>query len=161
MTWTDNNTAVFSQTVGHGVASDTSRSQSSTIAFSLASSPSWLAKIQKDFERIALLRRGWDGFDGVAPRYDTLFYGAELLNRIMSPDCPAPHVALTSAGGLLFHWIKNGFELELIVDEPGNVTMLFGRENDEEMLEQSLAADLRALWNPLESIIDGQKSETN
>jgi hypothetical protein len=91
----------------------------------MPSDPNWLAEVNARLEGLRRLPPDWDGFGGEPPRDDVVRFARELLQSVMTPTTPAPHIAPMSHEGLQLEWHIQDVDLEVEIEEPGMVSVLY------------------------------------
>lgn len=102
----------------------------STVELSVSYDPGWMCQFTDDVSRVALLPSNWDGY-GARPLSEKAAYHAiELLVRLGFGG-PAPRVSCSPNGDLQLAWSSGNTELELEVNEAGDVDVFLVVGEDE------------------------------
>lgn len=107
--------------------------------------PEWVDSARGQLEEIQHLRDGWDGFRAGAIRRDVIHFAETVLNQIMRPLTPAPHIAPMAHSGLMIEWHTYGVDLEIEIEYPGRLWVAFEDSRTKEEDECGLTTDLSKL----------------
>jgi hypothetical protein len=102
---------------------------------------------------------GWNSYGAPSLRSDTKEFALSVLNSIMKPRTPPPHVAPSSVGGLHVEWHEKGIDLELHIIAPYDCDVWFSdsRNPDAPPLSGKIAtADFTVLTEPIDSLTSRQ-----
>lgn len=94
------------------------RSRSRVIAHN--QSP-WMKHLKERFDDITSLDTGWDGYEGKSVSFGHAIFAANLIERLYSPDVPAPQIVPGNDGTLQIEWHRRGLSVELDVLNPYQV----------------------------------------
>jgi hypothetical protein len=89
------------------------------------SESAWVESTQRQLEEIQVLQDGWDGYCAGPIRRDVICFAEAVLNRIMKPLTPLPHIAPMAHSGLMIEWHTNGLDLEVEIEHPGRLWVSF------------------------------------
>ena len=87
--------------------------------------PIWKISVEKQFRKIATLKENWDGFQAGPIRSDVLSYVKLLLNEVMEPLTPPPHISPMSHEGIMLEWHNQFADLEIEIEIPGKAWVEF------------------------------------
>tara|TARA_Y100000815_G_C13285925_1_gene478780 strand:- start:48 stop:548 length:501 start_codon:yes stop_codon:yes gene_type:complete len=73
----------------------------------------WMRLLSDRFNEISSLPTGWDGYGGVAVKFNTAQFAAQVIERLYMPDLVAPSIVPGSDGSMQAEWHLNGFDVEL------------------------------------------------
>lgn len=114
--------------------------------------PVWHHSVAQQLEDILALGDGWDGFRAGPIRRDVITFSLQVLEDIMRPNTPAPHMTPMSHEGLMLEWHENGIDLEIEVERPGDLWVSFEDAVEGIEEEKPLKSDLRMLAVPIEKL---------
>lgn len=112
----------------------------------------WVESTQRQLEEVQKLNDGWDGYRAGPIRRDVICFAEAVLNQIMRPQTPAPHIAPMASSGLMMEWHTNGIDLEIEIEEPGSLWASFEDDETKQEKEHSLASNLAVLQTLLDTI---------
>src|SRR5215813_1412796 len=110
-------------------------------------------ELQIKLEKFTQYPVGWDSYGAPPLRSDTKDFALSVLNVIMQPRTPLPHVAPSSVGGLHVEWHERGIDLELHIIAPYDCDVWFSdsRNPDALPVEDKIAnADFAVLTEPID-----------
>jgi hypothetical protein len=102
--------------------------------------PEWLDAFAERVIEIEALPQDWDSY-GALPVHRTALHAlTRVLRKVANYASTAPTVAPTSSGGIRCEWANNDYELSLIAEPSGAVTVYFanlalGAETEQELTE--------------------------
>src|SRR5262245_46683650 len=108
----------------HVVPASDGESSASTGTSSIASfnlrrgKPAWQEEIVDLLCRFLQLPEDWDTYGGRPLRHDTAMFTLQVLNNIMTPATPVPHIVPIANGGVQVEWHQNSLDIELYVAAP-------------------------------------------
>jgi hypothetical protein len=115
---------------------------------------SWPDSMGDRLAQLLKLPPGWDGHSARPISRTIADYACSLLPRLVRPGIPPPFIAPLASGGLQLEWHRNGWDLEIEIEAPGQL-YAYGRElASNQDWEIDLTDDLRELRPKLESIAD-------
>lgn len=114
--------------------------------------PVWHRSVLQQVQEILALRDGWDGFNAGPIKNDVIEFSVRVLEDIMRPNTPAPHMTPMSHEGLMLEWHENGIDLEIEVERPGDLWVSFEDTVERIEEEKPLKSDLRTLAGPIEKL---------
>lgn len=82
----------------------------------------WSKVLENRFNELTSLRPGWDGYTGRPVSFACARFAADLLQRLYEPDLPPPSLVPGSDGTVQIEWHLNGFDIEVDVLAPYNVS---------------------------------------
>jgi hypothetical protein len=115
---------------------------------------SWHQEIVDTLCRYLTLPAGWDSYNGKPLRHDTGMFALQVLNAVLGPSIPAPHIVPGSDGGVQIEWHQNQLDIELYIAAPYDCELMVHDLNTGETKEYSLTSDFRALSFALRDLID-------
>jgi hypothetical protein len=150
-------------------AANTSGGRSRTIGFLLSSNassilvekPDWENEVTGNLRFLLELKEGWDGFDAKPLDLDSALFGLKLLNFVLPAAARAPRLSPTNYGGLQFEWFSKSHELEIEIEAPYRVRVLFVDNTADEALEKSFDYEYGELRDLLEKALNREESKTN
>lgn len=86
---------------------------------------SWTVQLQGRLNELTSLKKGWDGYDGIAVKSSTAQFASEILNTIGHLNLDAPSLVPGSDGSLQIEWHIKGFDLEIDIGAPTHAEVLF------------------------------------
>jgi len=95
---------------------------------------------------------GWNSYGAPPLRPDTKDFALSVLNSIMKPRTPLPHVAPSSVGGLHVEWHEKGVDLEVHIIAPYDCGVWFCDSQDPSapsISDKISTADLGVLTEPI------------
>ncbi len=106
----------------------------------------WFSDLLRRLAQLAVLKDGWDGHGGSAPRRDVIVYVEQLLSAALSARDPQPDLMALPNGGVLISWDQDDKGLEVFVDAPGRVTACFeDQRSGEDPEEWDVSADFTSI----------------
>ncbi|MFZ1416630.1 MAG: hypothetical protein WAS73_18950 [Defluviicoccus sp.] len=112
----------------------------------------WVESTQRQLEEIQALQDGWDGYRAGPIRRDVIHFAEAVLNQIMKPLTPAPHIAPMAHSGLMIEWHTNGVDLEIEIEHPGRLWVSFEDSRTQQENECGLTTDLSKLQGWVDEI---------
>jgi hypothetical protein len=109
-----------------------------------ANSP-WIAELNERFNELVSLPYGWDGYSGVPVKFDCATFAANLLERLYFDAVPAPQLVPGSDGSVQIEWHLNGYDIELDVYGPYEVSAVRRKVSTNEVQEIELQTDFTDL----------------
>ena len=80
--------------------------------------PRWAGAVVPTVCQLVDLPAGWDTYGGQPLKLETGMFALKILNGIMSPRLPVPHVVPIGSGGVQFEWHLPNYDLEIYVAAP-------------------------------------------
>jgi hypothetical protein len=119
----------------------------------------WHKQVGDRFEQLIKLENGWDGYGGVAVRFDNACFAIEVLKVVCSLSVPSPQIVPGAAGDLQIEWHTDGADIELHVISPYNVhawraTGATGSDGEEERLTN----DFRIVTQWINEMMESQSA---
>ena len=111
--------------------------------------PEWQKPFAAQLEEISALGEGWDGFKAGPIRRDVIKFAMHILNEIMRPTAPPPHVTPMSHEGLMLEWHQNDIDLEIEIARPGKIWVSFQDAREDIEKENAISSDLQMLIAPI------------
>lgn len=102
----------------------------------------WLPEAREAISRIERLPDGWDsyGSNGVQPL--AVKNAIRFLFEAPSRLVPAPHIAATPGGGIGFHWLISGRDLEIEFTPTGTIEFLKSYPGTDREPEEGVMQDV-------------------
>ncbi len=155
-------TSVFSETPSSlSNASFNMRSLNIPNARLIISEPNydWKSNSISRLEKLIRLSLGWDGYNGQPVSLENAYFALNLLQKIYSPDVPAPQIVPGVSGDLQIEWHTHSVEIELHILAPYKVrAWILDAKSSPEGIEFDLTMDFtevaRAIKNLKERSID-------
>lgn len=82
---------------------------------------SWMPEICQTLNRLCGLKDGWDGYKGVAVKFDCAMFAVQLLSTICDSSIDMPSIVPGSDGTLQVEWHYNQFDIEVDILAPYEV----------------------------------------
>jgi hypothetical protein len=112
--------------------------------------PNWFGKTVASLDELSRLPANWDSY-GAAPVFQPAIRSAvSLLASVARQDTPAPAVVPTNRGAVLLEWHTRGIDLEVEIQGPNRMHVLFEDSHDRTQWEGDVGAD----WTRLTECID-------
>lgn len=124
-----------------------SRNVNSVAASLLIDRPDWELETSKRLSLLLGLAEGWDGFNALPLDIASAMFGLKLLNHLLPSEAQAPLLSPTNYGGLQFEWYVGERELEIEIEAPYQVKVLFKDNETGEELEQAFDYEYGELRN--------------
>ena len=105
----------------------------------------WMSELQKDFDDLSQLPRGWDGYDGRPVSFNCALFAANLIERLYVEGVPAPQIVPGSDGTIQIEWHENQFDVEILVLGPYEVFAVRRNIGTGEITEMELQTDFNLL----------------
>lgn len=115
---------------------------------------SWQDEMVSTLCRFIDLPEGWDSYAGKPLRHDTGMFALQLMNGMMGPSIPSPHLVPISDGGVQIEWHQNGFDIELYVAAPYDCELMVHDHNSGETKCYQLKSDFDPLKRAIRDLID-------
>lgn len=112
----------------------------------------WEWSVRSQLKRLSKLEKGWDGYGAGRIRTDVIFFAADLLDRAMMENTPAPHITPMSHEGVMLEWHESGIDLEIEVEAPGDVWVTYTDAAQGIDEEWPLKANFDSLSQPIYSL---------
>jgi hypothetical protein len=111
----------------------------------------WQVEVTSQLTKYVQMKRGWDGYNTPAPTMDAAFFALVVLNQVMRPRTPIPHVVPSSVGGVQLEWHENQVDLELHITGPYECEMWFQDRTSEgnPPISIDLSDDFGPLLDPI------------
>lgn len=100
------------------------RDREPAVSLIFASRP-WLESVERQIAELRRLPFGWDAFGAGPLRHDVLWFALSLLDTVMSDDTPPPHVTPMSHEGIMLEWHRNGIDIEIEIERPGEAHVAY------------------------------------
>ncbi|HXE71465.1 MAG TPA: hypothetical protein VNO81_02300 [Candidatus Nitrosotenuis sp.] len=94
--------------------------------------PEWVQSCLQRIRGFLDHEEGWDSYDGRPLTKEALRKGLAVLAFIEAYGLPAPFVAPTSSGGILFEWQREDIDAQLEVGPGGEVSLYLLRPDGSE-----------------------------
>ena len=114
--------------------------------------PKWREGVKRQLEEVLALDEGWDSYAAGPVRRDVVNFAAQVIQQIMHPTTPSPHVTPMSHEGLMLEWHEHGIELEIEIETPGHLWVSFEDAVEQIEEEYPLRSDLRRLDTPIDKL---------
>jgi hypothetical protein len=118
--------------------------------------PSWLYTILGTIQRLSGLPENWDSYGGRPLTFEAAFRALELLARYLPSNSVPPSVVPGSDGGVQLEWHRRAGDLEIALDQAGEISASFASgasDTEWEMSSQAISTD--ALRGAIE-LVSGQ-----
>jgi hypothetical protein len=79
---------------------------------------SWHQDIVDTLCRYLALPPNWDSYGGKPLRHDAGMFTLQVLNSVLGPSIPAPHIVPIPDGGVQVEWHQNQLDIELYIAAP-------------------------------------------
>jgi hypothetical protein len=106
---------------------------------------SWSSALSRRFDELVSLPKGWDCYSGIAVTFTTAKFAADLLERLFVDGVPEPQLVPGSDGSVQIEWHVNGFDVELDVLAPYEVSAIRRNITTNVVEELELQTDFTAL----------------
>jgi hypothetical protein len=91
------------------------------------------------------LPKGWDGYSGIPVTFTCAVFAASLLERLYVDGVPVPQLVPGSDGSIQIEWHVNGYDVELDVLAPYEVSAVRRSLATNDVDEVELQTDFTAL----------------
>ena len=82
----------------------------------------WREPVMKRLdELVTTLRPGWDGYNGIAVKFENAYFAMEMLDSCCRGNAPTPQIVPGTSGDLQIEWHLEKGDIELHVLAPNNV----------------------------------------
>ena len=81
----------------------------------------WVKELEKRFNVLTSLRKGWDGYVGLPVSFTCAQFAANVIERLYTDALPPPQLVPMSDGTLRLEWHMNQYDLEIEVLAPYEV----------------------------------------
>jgi len=98
-------------------------------------SPEWLPQTEEAIRELATLPPNWNSYGARAVQSLVVPSAIELLRDIVRSDTPRPSVGPTARGGVQLEWHTCGIDLEIELDLPNGIHVLYEDSAGEEEWE--------------------------
>lgn len=142
----------------------TLRVQSERVRVSSPNS-SWANELERRFNELTSLRKGWDGYAGLPVSFSCANFAVNIIERLYTPSLPAPQLVPMPDGSVRLEWHVNQYDLEIDVLAPYEViafrsNLVTDREEEIEIDTDftelaTWLADLAAKRSPSGSHLEG------
>ena len=122
--------------------------------------PTWFEFTRTQLENVQALEHNWDGYKAGPIRRDVISYALAMLNEVMKPRTPAPHIAPMSHEGVMIEWHTKGIDLEIEIERPGRLWVSFEDTRTEKEYEGHLTSNLSKLQNLIDELTSRDVSST-
>lgn len=127
-------------TLANEIARRARREQISRERDSRGSTPQGLLLAITRMIELLELPPGWNSYSAKPIKKENVNFAIDLLNRLMRPETPAPHVIPTARGGVQLEWHQGGIDIEITISSPDNASFV--------------AEDRTGKQNPAEGALD-------
>jgi hypothetical protein len=134
------------------VARPIPRDQQPAVSLVFTSKPPWLESVESQIAELRRLSFGWDAFGAGPLRYDVLWFALSLLETVMSDDTPPPHVTPMSHEGIMLEWHRNGIDVEIEVERPGEAHVTYEDMATGASRSWTVRTNMASLVGPIERI---------
>ena len=83
--------------------------------------------IKSQFERIAALKSGWDGYRGEPIKPEIINLAQATLEKLMYDGIPVPSIVAGSNGGVQIEWHTHDYDVEIEIVPPDDI-LVFVRD---------------------------------
>jgi hypothetical protein len=101
------------------------RDSSAAVDSAAADGPPWLASVQQTLRTVAALSPDWNGTRAEPTRSEVLASAEELLRTWTPHNLPEPNLLPLPSGGLGIEWHAGGIDLEIAIEGPDLLDVLF------------------------------------
>ena len=115
---------------------------------------SWQNDMVSTLCRFIELSDGWDSYGGKPLRHDTGMFALQLMNGMMGPSIPSPHLVPVSDDGLQIEWHQNGFDIELYIASPYECELMVHDHASAETKTYRLTSDFSPLKDALRRLVN-------
>ncbi len=96
---------------------------------------SWAKDLEKKFNVLTSLRKGWDGYVGLPVSFSCANFAVNIIERLYTPSLPPPQLVPMPDGTIRLEWHMNQYDLEIDVLAPYEViafrsNLVTGREEE-------------------------------
>jgi hypothetical protein len=105
----------------------------------------WTTQLEKRFDELTALPRGWDGYAGRPVSFWCAHFAANLMERLFVDGVPAPQLVPGGDGTLQLEWHRNQFDVEIDVLAPCDVLAVRRNHVTGQVEELELQTDFTAL----------------
>jgi hypothetical protein len=120
----------------------------------LKRSKSWQSEILDTVCRYLRLPQGWDGYSGKPLRHETGMFALEVLNGMLGPSIPNPHIVPVGDGGVQIEWHENQFDIELYIAAPYDCELTVHDVCSGETQVTPLTSDFGPLATAVKNLVD-------
>jgi hypothetical protein len=106
----------------------------------------WQQTVLHEVCGILDLKDGWDTYSAKRVSPQTGIFALQVLDAVMRDRSPIPSVVPTPIGGIQFEWHLENLDIEIHVEEPYSIDVLFEDRRDDEIREFSISSDLRQIY---------------
>jgi hypothetical protein len=115
----------------------------------------WHKAVTDRLEQLLKLSKGWDGYDGVAVRFENATFAIKVLELVFPGHGPIPQIVPGATGDLQIEWHMDQADIEIHVLGPYRVqawraTAATGRDGEEVRLTNDFAIVARWINEMLE-----------
>jgi hypothetical protein len=110
-------------------------------------SPEWLPETEEAIRRLTTLPPNWNSYGARAVQPPIVQSAIELLHEIVRRDTPCPSVVPTARGGIQLEWHTRGIDLEIELDLPERIQVLYEDAAGEEEWELEPGSSRERLAN--------------
>lgn len=97
--------------------------------------PAWLQPTLQALLALRNLPRGWDSYGAKPIDIDCIQEAMRLLVQIMKEDSPVPCVVPTAEGGVQLEWHQGGYDIEVEIASPTQISAFVEDAKSGEELE--------------------------
>jgi len=115
----------------------------------------WREPVIKRLNELVALQPGWDGYQGVAVRFENAYFTMDVLDSCCRANDPAPQIVPGTSGDLQIEWHLEKGDIELHILAPNNVHAWHANENTgDDGEELSLTTDFTAVVRWIENLTE-------
>ena len=115
---------------------------------------SWHRDVVDTLCRYLELPGGWDGYDGRPLRYETGMFALRVLNVMLAPSTPSPHVVPVADGGVQLEWHQNQMDIELFIASPYECELTVHDLSTGRTTVSPITSDFAALNTALKELVN-------
>jgi hypothetical protein len=127
----------------------------------LVEKPDWEDATLSRLKLLLDLKEGWDGFDAKPLDIDSAMFGLKILGYLLPKAARAPSLSPTNYGGLQFEWFHKEKELEVEIEAPYRVRVLFIDKSTDQEIEQAFDYEYGGLRDLLKRTLNLEESDSN
>ncbi len=107
--------------------------------------PPWLPNVLTEMAELGRLEENWDSYGARRIDPHCIEAAASLLRAVMDAATPRPSVVPTNRGGVQLEWHRSGIDLEIEIESPARMSVLFEDEREGIREELTLTGNVRPL----------------
>ena len=111
--------------------------------------PVWMEPVERQIFELIGLPFGWDAFGAGPVRRDVVWFALSLLDSAMLDDTPPPHISPMSHEGIMLEWHREGIDLEIEIERPGEAHVSYEDHLTGAERSWSITTDVNSLAGPM------------